>query len=91
MIDYISEKQLSITEFSTPFETSLREHNRWAELNKIVPWDTFASIYMQLMGAETGRPGISPRISTVIPLPLYFYLYGQGQRQSSRQVNAQSF
>lgn len=62
MIQYISEKQLSIEEFKTPFETTLREDNRWVELSKIVPWDIFASIYIELMNTETGRPAISPRM-----------------------------
>jgi transposase, IS5 family len=62
MINYISEKQLSIEEFKTPFETSLREDNRWVKLSKTVPWDTFASAYISMMNTDFGRPGISPRM-----------------------------
>ena len=62
MIDYISENQISIKEFETPFEVSLLADNRWVKLSKIVPWDNFASIYMSVMHSEIGRPGISPRM-----------------------------
>ncbi|UAM96811.1 IS5 family transposase [Polaribacter litorisediminis] len=62
MINYISEHQLSIEGFATPFETSLLPENRWVKLAQIVPWDTFASIYMSLMNTKLGRPGIAPRI-----------------------------
>ena len=62
MIKYISQKQLSIEEFRTPFHAKLREDNRWVQLSKAVPWDKFASAYMSMMTADFGRPGISPRI-----------------------------
>lgn len=62
MIDYISERQLSIEEFKTPFQTTLLSDNRWVVLSKIVPWDTFASSYISMMNTKKGRPGISPRI-----------------------------
>jgi IS5 family transposase len=62
MIKYIPESQLSIEEFKTPFEKSLSPDNRWVELSKIVPWDHFASIYIQLMNSNIGRPGLFPRM-----------------------------
>ena len=62
MINYISEHQLSIEEFKTPFQTSLLEDNRWVVLRKIVPWDTFASSYISMMSSDIGRPGVCPRI-----------------------------
>jgi hypothetical protein len=62
IIKYISENRLSIEEFKTPFETSLLSNNRWVELSKIVPWDCFASSYINVMKAAAGRPGISPRM-----------------------------
>jgi hypothetical protein len=43
MVRYISEKQLSIEEFKTPFQARLRSDNRWVKLSAIVPWDKFAS------------------------------------------------
>jgi IS5 family transposase len=62
MIKYISQNQLSIEEFKTPFQAKLLEDNRWVQLSKVVPWDKFASAYMSMMTADFGRPGISPRI-----------------------------
>ena len=62
MINYISEHQLTIEEFKTPFQTSLRSDNRWVKLSAIVPWDDFASAYISMMNSGFGRPGISPRL-----------------------------
>ena len=62
MIHYISENQISISEFKTPFECTLLEDNRWVKLSKIVPWDTFASLYMSMMNTDIGRPGLCPRL-----------------------------
>ncbi len=62
MIDYISERQLSIEEFKTPFQTSLLADNRWVRLSYVVPWDIFASAYISMMNTDFGRPGISPRL-----------------------------
>lgn len=62
MVKYISENQISIEEFFTPFPAILSTDNRWVILSKIVPWDKFASVYMSIMKKGKGRPGISPRI-----------------------------
>ena len=61
MVRYISEKQLTIEEFKTPFRANLSAENRWVKLARVVPWDKFASIYMTLMSSDLGRPGVSPR------------------------------
>jgi len=62
MINYISERQLTIEEFNTPFQTSLLADNRWVKLAFIVPWDDFAAVYISMMNSDFGRPGISPRL-----------------------------
>ena len=62
MVKYNSDRQLTIEEFKTPFQTSLLAENRWVKLSKVVPWDKFASVYMSMMTIDFGRPGISPRI-----------------------------
>jgi len=62
MVKYNSDRQLTIEEFKTPFQTSLLTDNRWVKLSKMVPWDKFASVYMSMMTVDFGRPGISPRI-----------------------------
>jgi len=60
MVKYNSERQLTIEEFKTPFQTSLLADNRWVKLSKVVPWDKFASVYMSMMtvdfGRNTGKP-----------------------------------
>jgi hypothetical protein len=61
MVRYISEKQLSIEEFKTPFQARLSADNRWVKLSKVVPWDEFASAYISMMDTGQGRPGVSPR------------------------------
>jgi len=61
MIDYISSKQIAISEFKTPFKNSLSTDNRWVKLEEVVPWDSFANLYISLMDTTQGRPGISPR------------------------------
>jgi IS5 family transposase len=62
MVRYISENQLSIEEFKTPFQAKLSADNRWVKLSQVVPWDEFASAYMSMMNTSHGRPGVSPRI-----------------------------
>lgn len=62
MVHYISEKQLTIEEFKTPFQQKLSAENRWVKLSQVVPWDDFASAYMTMMNATHGRPGVSPRL-----------------------------
>ena len=62
MVKYESTQQLSILEFKTPFQTSLRTDNKWVRLSEIVPWDRFASLYMNAMDKQMGRPGLSPRL-----------------------------
>ncbi len=61
MVRYISENQLSIEEFKTPFQAKLSADNRWVKLSQVVPWDEFASAYMTMMNKGFGRPGVSPR------------------------------
>ena len=65
MVRYISDKQLSIEEFKTPFQAKLSAENRWVKLSKVVPWDEFASAYISMMKGGFGRPGVSPRIVLV--------------------------
>jgi IS5 family transposase len=62
MINYTSENQLSISEFKTPFETTLLSTNRWVVLSNNVPWDAFASIYISMMNRNIGRPGLCPHM-----------------------------
>ena len=62
MTSYISEKQLTIEGFETPFDNKLNPDNRWVKLKSIVPWDIFAAKYLSLMNTKIGRPSVPPRI-----------------------------
>jgi hypothetical protein len=62
MIRYTSSSQLSIEEFSTPFQAHLDPSNRWVKLAGIIPWDRLASIYYQSMSTDKGAPSIDARI-----------------------------
>ena len=60
----MSEKQLTIDGFETPFSKQLSATNRWVILAKQIPWDELASIYQKNFKTKsTGRPGISPRVA----------------------------
>ncbi len=61
MVHYISDKQLTIFDFKTPFNVVLSADNRWVVMSKGVPWNIFANHYISIMHATHGRPGISPR------------------------------
>lgn len=61
MLRYNSNNQISIEEFSTPFQQKLRPENRWIKLSNIIPWDNLAAIYYKTMSDDFGRPGIDAR------------------------------
>lgn len=61
--EYVSEKQLTIEGFESPFERKLNPDNRWVKLSKHLPWDDLVSIYLKhVPEKETGRPPINPRM-----------------------------
>jgi hypothetical protein len=61
---YVSDKQLTLVGFETPFSKNLRSDNRWVELAKKIPWDTLVSVYVANMRNEsTGADGINPRVA----------------------------
>ena len=62
--EYISENQLMLTGFETPFSRSLRSDNRWVVMAHKIPWDTLVSVYKtQLGNSKTGAEGINPRVA----------------------------
>jgi transposase, IS5 family len=59
----VSTKQLSLTEFESPFERNLNPSNRWVILSKLLPWDELCSIYWKYVSEKsTGRTPLNPRI-----------------------------
>ena len=60
---YVSQNQLSLEGFETPFSQKLNKHNRWVVLADKIPWDEICNVYSRQVGlSHTGRPPISPRI-----------------------------
>lgn len=61
---YVSENQLTIEGFETPFAQQLSSSNRWVVLAKQIPWDELSGIYHKnFKPKQTGRPGISSRVA----------------------------
>lgn len=62
-VAYVSQKQLTIAGFETPFSKNLDRNNRWVLLASKIPWDELAGIYLKRFSIKsTGRPPLNPRI-----------------------------
>lgn len=62
-IKYVSERQLEIPGFETPFSEHLDPNNRWVKLAKQLPWDELSGIYLkQYRQKATGRPPLNTRV-----------------------------
>jgi IS5 family transposase len=60
---FVSQAQLVLAGFETPFSQKLNPSNRWVVLAGKIPWDEVCNIYTKAVGiSHTGRPPISPRI-----------------------------
>jgi len=63
-LPYISQKQMTIEGFESPFSQSLDMRNRWVILAHQIPWDLLVSTYQsQMHNSETGADGINPRVA----------------------------
>ena len=62
MVQYSSQYQTKITEFSNLYQLNLSENNRWIQLGYLLPWDKLVSVYMKRFNTNHGSPGIDPRI-----------------------------
>jgi transposase, IS5 family len=61
---YLSQTQLTLVGFETPFDRSLNPNNRWVVLAHKIPWDLLVSTYQSQMGnSQTGADGINPRVA----------------------------
>lgn len=61
---YISQKQMTLEGFDTPFSKYLRKDNRWVVLADQIPWDVLVGTYLkQMRNSETGADGINPRVA----------------------------
>ncbi len=60
---YVSQSQLVIDGFETPFSQNLDPDNRWVKLAGKIPWDELSGLYLKRFGPKsTGRPPLNPRI-----------------------------
>jgi len=60
---YISQGQLVIEGFESPFSQELDKSNRWVALADRLPWDELANLYLKKCPPKsTGRPPLNPRI-----------------------------
>ena len=62
MIQYTSQHQTKIDEFSSLHQLKLNPNNRWIQLSFILPWDQLVKIYSRKFNAGFGAKAISPRI-----------------------------
>ena len=62
MIRYTSDKQIALSGFETPFETTLDTNNRWVKLARIIPWDDLATAYYSSFHPGHGRPAKDARL-----------------------------
>jgi len=59
---YKPQNQLSIKEFSMPFEADLDPNNRWVVMSQIIPWDLFAKEYYKNFKTNRGAPTMDARL-----------------------------
>ena len=61
---YISQNQLTLEGFESPFSHHLRKDNRWVVLANKIPWDILVGTYLkQMNNGSTGADGINPRVA----------------------------
>lgn len=83
---YVSTKQLSLTEFESPFERNLNPSNRWVILSKLLPWDELCSIYWKYVPEKsTGRTPLNPRI--VLGAIIIKHLCDLDDRETVEQIS----
>ncbi len=59
----MSPRQLTFTEFESPFNRHLPKDNRWVQLASSIPWDEIVGVYeRQLNNSITGASNINPRV-----------------------------
>ena len=62
-VPFVSQKQLVLDGFDSPFDKKLNPENRWVVLARLIPWDEICSIYLKhIPQKSTGRPSLNPRI-----------------------------
>jgi len=62
MVNYQSNRQLSLSNFLLPFSGELKADNRWIKWANIIPWDNLANIYGKSFSDDLGRGSKDLRI-----------------------------
>lgn len=62
MIEYTSQFQAKIEEFSSLYQLNLDKNNRWIQLSFLLPWDEMVGIYSRRYSAKSGAKAVNPRI-----------------------------
>jgi transposase, IS5 family len=82
---YVSQNQLTLEGFETPFSRKLRNDNRWVKLADKLPWDLLVGTYLkQMKNSETGADGINPRI--VIGSLIIKHMCNLSDRETVQQI-----
>lgn len=82
---YVSQNQLTLEGFETPFSRKLRNDNLWVKLADKLPWDLLVGTYMkQMKNSETGADGINPRI--VIGSLIIKHMCNLSDRETVQQI-----
>lgn len=62
--EYVSQNQLVLSGFESPFYEQLDPNNRWVQLAKKMPWDELVALYQRKNAQKsTGRPSLNPRVA----------------------------
>jgi transposase, IS5 family len=62
-LKFVSENQLTLPGFETPFEQNLKSNNRWVILGQKIPWDRLVNIYERKSTSNFGASRINGRIA----------------------------
>ncbi len=85
-VAYVSQNQLTIIGFETPFSKRLDKNNRWVRLADRIPWDELVGIYLRHFSVKsTGRPPLNPRI--VIGSIIIKHLCNLDDRETVAQIS----
>jgi transposase, IS5 family len=83
---FVSQNQMVLEGFESPFERILNQENRWVKLAKLLPWDELASIYRKSFPQKTtGRPDLSPRL--VIGAVIIKHMCNLDDRETVDQIS----
>ena len=87
---YISQNQLTLVGFETPFACTLNPNNRWVSLAHKIPWDLLVNTYLSQMGnSQTGADGINPRVA--IGAMIVKHMCNLSDRETVQQIQENIF